>query len=499
MGAPQSIERARKTMTATDAHTRPPSASPGSADRPASGIGLVSVAASLAAGVVTLSLIIVNVALPAMSRDLDASLATIQWASTAFVLGLMTTVALTSWASARFGLKRLLLGALTVFMVASALSGIAWSIETLIVFRFITGLAGGILLPLAQAIVVRAARGVRLAAAMSTLNAPIIAVPVFGPVLGGLLIVGLGWRWVFFVCVVIAAIGLALSVRVLPHDEPEPSGPLDLGGLALISGALVLIVYGLSLLAHRSTETRALLMIGLGLLLTLIFGRYSRTRGPDALLDVSLFGKRSFLAPVTIAACFNFMLFGSAAIVPLYFESVRGESAILAGMLVGAQGVGSLVGMIASGRLSDRFGSRNVASIAAILALVGTLPWILLSPDSGYVALIVALIVYGAGLSAMMIAAYAVAYGTLEYRAVPGATSALNMVGRVSVAAGVALAIVVIQRQVPAVTRLGEPAAAAEAFSYAFVLFALVGIVALGAALMLPRQRGAPSLPSELI
>ncbi len=461
----------------------------------APGMGLVSAAASIAMGVVTLSMIIVNVAMPAMSRDLNAPLATIQWASTAFVLGLMTSVALTSWASARLGVKRLLLGALAVFMVASALSGISWSIGMLIASRYITGLAGGILFPLGQAVVVRAARGVGIAKAMSVLNAPILVVPVFGPLLGGVLIVGLSWRWVFLICVPIAGVGLALSARVLHDDEPEPSGPLDLGGLALLSSGLVLVVYGLSLLGHGATEKRAWLVMGCGALLTIAFVLHAQRRGQRALLNISLFKKRTFAAPVAIAALFNFVLFGSAAVVPLYFESVRGQSAIVAGALVGAQGLGSLLGMVASGSLTDHYGPRSVASIAAVFVLLGTVPWVLLGDAGGYASLLMGLVIRGAALSAMMIAAYAVGYETLDSAAIPGATAAFSMVGRVSAAAGVAVAAVVIQRRAPDVVDSPggiDAGAASSAFSTTFALLAAVGVAALVPALMLPGRRRRP-------
>jgi EmrB/QacA subfamily drug resistance transporter len=469
-------------------------------------IGLASVAASLASGVVTLNLIIVNVAFSAMSRDLGASLTTIQWVSTAYVLGLMTTVPLTAWASATFGLKRLLLAALFVFMVASALCGAAWSVDSLICFRVLAGLAGGIVPPLVHAIVVRASGGMRLATAMSVLNGPVLAVPVFGPTLGGVLVVGLGWRWVFFISVPLTAVALALGARVLPDDEPEEAGRLDVGGLVFLSLSLVLLVYGLSQFGHGSSGVRGAVGVGCGLVLASLFALNARRLGPRGLLDLTLFGRRSFLAPAIIAALFSFMLFGSAAILPLYFESARGESPVVAGLLVALQGLGSAVGMFACGPLTDRYGARIVAAIASGFILLGTLPWLWLAPHTGYAILLLGLVVRGAGLSALMNAAYAVAYGTLEHTAVPGATAALNIVSRVSSAAGVAVAVVVVQSRAPDLIRLGAGVngtalsqAVSAAFSETFLIFAALAIAVTLPALMLPRGRGPAHVSPELI
>jgi hypothetical protein len=142
-----------------------------------------------------------------------------------------------------------------------------------------------------------------------------------------------------------------------------------------------------------------------------------------------------------------------------------------------------------------------VAPIAAGLVLLGTLPWLWLTPHTGYAILLIGLVVRGAGLSALMNSAYAVAYGTLERAAVPGATSVLNIVSRVSSAAGVAVAVVVVQSGAPDVIHLGAGAgnAVSAAFSETFLLLAAVALAAVVPALMLPRSRGRSRLSSEFI
>jgi EmrB/QacA subfamily drug resistance transporter len=455
---------------------------------------LVTATVSLAALSVTLNLLVVNVAFGAMSSDLHSSLATIQWVSTGYVLGLMAAVSLSGWLSSRLGEKRLLVLALVVFCAASMLSAIAWSADSLIILRIVSGAAGGIVPPLAHTIVVRASGGLRLATMMSILNGPVLAAPILGPTIAGVLVSSVSWRPVFLVGVVPAAISLALALRVLPADEPGPRRRLDLAGFGLLSPGLVLLVFGLAQLGGRSADAtlEVVTALGLGTVLTALFLVHAGRLGAGALLDVRSLRRRVIVAPMLVASMFNIALFGSAAILPLYFELARGESATFAGLMVAVQGIGSGLGMLVCGRLTDRFGARLVTPIAGAVALVGTLPWAHLGPHTSYALLLGALIVRGAGLSALMNAAYAVAYGTLERDVIPSATAALNIVSRVSAAAGVAVLVALLDSQVQITGAVRDPAtvaALADAFSELFVVLSVVAGLSIAAALLIPRGR----------
>lgn len=461
------------------------------------GFGAVSIAASAAAGVVILNQIIVNVAFVALGRHLHAPVTTIQWVATGYVLGLMTAVGLTSWAAARFGYRRLLLATLTGLLVASALCTAAWSVGSLILFRVLAGLFAGVILPLAQAIVVRAADGLRLGTAMSILNAPVLAGPVLAPVLGGALVAVVGWRGVFAVSIPLVLLALLLASRGIPKDRPEGGVTLDYIGLALLSTGLGIAILGFASLAGSGGGAAGIAAVCGGAVLVAGFVVNANRLGPDALLNVSLFRRRSLAAPALIAAGFSFMLFGAAAVVPLYFETAGGASAVTAGLLVAAQGIGSLLGVLASGRLVDRHGSWIVAVVSITLALAGTLPFVLLTPDTPNTLLVAALVVRGAGLSGLMNAAYAVAYGELHSRAVPSATAGLNIISRVSAAASIAIAVVMLQAGLPhGVATMGsiaaaDPHAVARACSAFFVVLAVIGVATAVPALALPGRRTA--------
>ena len=172
-----------------------------------------------------------SVALHELGSALDASVDTIQWVSTAYLLAMFVSIPLAGWAQSRLGGKRLWLLALTVFLVGSVLCACAWNVESLIAFRAVQGLGGGVMLPLMTTILMQAAHGRSLGRLMAAVSLPAALGPILGPVVGGLILGSLPWEWLFLVNVPLCLAGLLLAVRMLPADEPGRRVPLDVTGL----------------------------------------------------------------------------------------------------------------------------------------------------------------------------------------------------------------------------------------------------------------------------
>src|SRR5438093_757309 len=189
---------------------------------------------------------IVNVAIPTLGRDFHTSISTIQWVMTGYLLAFASVIPLTGWASERFGPKRVWVAALVLFMLGSALAGSAWSVEALIGFRVLQGLGGGLLMPVGQAILARAAGPERMGRVMSVVGVPMLLAPIFGPVIGGAVVDQIRWRWIFFVNLPVGLAAVLLALRLLPATEGRRAQPLDLRGFALLSPGIALLVYGLS-------------------------------------------------------------------------------------------------------------------------------------------------------------------------------------------------------------------------------------------------------------
>src|SRR3954468_3908148 len=190
---------------------------------------------------------IVNVAIETLGRELHSSLSSIQWVSTGYLLALATVIPLTGWAMERFGGKRMWMISVVLFLVGSTLCGLAWSTESLIVFRVLQGFGGGMILPIGQAILAQAAGPQRMGRVMSVIGVPTLLGPVLGPVIGGVIVDNFSWRWIFFVNLPIAVGALFLAGRLLnPDSSRADAGRLDWRGLLLLSPGLSAIVFGLS-------------------------------------------------------------------------------------------------------------------------------------------------------------------------------------------------------------------------------------------------------------
>jgi EmrB/QacA subfamily drug resistance transporter len=396
---------------------------------------------------------IVNVAIETLGRELHSSISSIQWVATGYLLALATVIPLTGWAMERFGAKRAWMTSVALFLIGSALCGLAWSSTSLIAFRVLQGFGGGMIMPIGQAILAQAAGPERMGRVMSVIGVPTLLGPILGPVIGGLILDNASWRWIFFVNVPVGIVALALAARVLPGVEArgERTG-LDLRGLLLLSPGLAALVYGLSEIGIQGGFGSWNVIVGLaaGVVLLVLFVRHAlRARG-RALIDLSLFRDRAFAAASGTVFIFGVSLFGAMLILPLYYQIVRGESALGAGLLLAPQGLGAAMAMPVAGRLTDRLGAGRIVPYGVVVALIGTGVYTQLTSSTSYTLLALALWVRGIGLGMTMMPAMAAAYQTLSRAAVPRATTALNILRTIGGSFGTAVLSVVLERRIEA-------------------------------------------------
>jgi EmrB/QacA subfamily drug resistance transporter len=392
---------------------------------------------------------IVNVAIPTLGSDLGTSISTIQWVMTGYLLAFASVIPLSGWATERFGTKRVWIASLLVFLAGSALAGAAWSIGALIVFRIVQGFGAGLIMPVGQTILATAAGPQRMGRVMSVIGVPILLAPIFGPVIGGAIVEGASWRWIFFVNLPVGAVAVALASRLLPHAAPRGMDRLDLRGLALLSPGLAIFVYGMSEAGAGGFGTsRAVTGIAVGLALIAVFIAYAWRRGRRALIDVTLFARRGFAAAAGTNLLVGIALFGALILLPLYYQLVRGESPLATGLLLAPQGLGAALAMPIAGRLTDELGARIVVPTGVLIALVGTAAFTQVGAETSYAVLAVALFVIGLGLGSTIVPSMAVAYQSVPRESVADATSTINVIQRVAGSVGTALLAVVLQRSI---------------------------------------------------
>jgi EmrB/QacA subfamily drug resistance transporter len=395
---------------------------------------------------------IVNVAIETLGRELGASLSTIQWVATGYLLALATVIPLSGWAMERFGGKRAWMTSVALFLCGSALCGLAWNTTSLIAFRVLQGFGGGMIMPIGQAILAQAAGPERMGRIMSVIGVPTLLGPILGPVIGGLIIDNASWRWIFFVNLPVGAVALVLAARVLPGVEARAGrARLDVRGLLLLSPGLAALVYSLSEVGSEGGFGSARVVAGfaIGVVLLVLFTRRG-LRGHGTLIDLGLFRDRAFAAASATVFIFGVSLFGAMLILPLYYQVVRGESALGAGLLLAPQGVGAAMAMPIAGRLTDKLGAGRIVPYGVVVALIGTGVYTQLASDTPYELLAVALWVRGVGLGMTMMPAMAAAYQTLSRAAVPRATTAINIIRTIGGSFGTAVLSVVLERRIAA-------------------------------------------------
>ncbi|MFG1604578.1 DHA2 family efflux MFS transporter permease subunit [Actinoplanes sp. NPDC049265] len=398
---------------------------------------------ALGATMTVIDTTIVNVAVHVLGRALDTSLSTVQWVLTGYLLALSMTIPVSGWAVRRFGARTVWLTSLILFSAGSVLCGLAWSAGSLIAFRVLQGVGGGLLMPTAQTMLARAAGPERMARAMAVVSIPAMLAPALGPVLGGLLLDHLSWRWMFLINVPVCVVALVLAVRLLPAGDPEreAGAGLDGWGLALLSPGLALVVYGLAGLAEGGSPV----WLPAGAALLVAFALHSSRRRDRALLDLRLFGDRAFATSVGVLFGYSIAAFGALILIPLYAQTVRGSDTLDAGLLVAPLGAGAIVTMALAGSISARFGTRWPSVTGIALVVAGLSVYTRLSAGTGWPVLAVATFVMGLGHGLVTPLAMAGAYRDLPRTAIPGATTAANISVRVGSALGAAVLAIVLQ------------------------------------------------------
>jgi EmrB/QacA subfamily drug resistance transporter len=475
-----------------------------------------SIVVILGAFMTILDTTIVNVAIDDLSREFHTSLSNIQWVSTGYLLALATVIPLTGWAADRFGTKRLYMISIALFVAGSALAGMANSAGELIVFRILQGLGGGMVMPAGMTILSQTAGPSRVGRVMSVVGVPMLMGPVIGPVLGGWLVDDVSWRWIFYVNVPIGVIALLASTRLLPRDVSAPHERLDWRGLLLLSPGLTAFVYGLAKTAGSGGLTSADALIPMLAGLVFIAGFIAYTlRSEWPLIDLRLW--RNVVMRASSAATFLLpaAMFGAMLMLPLYYQVVRGQSALHAGLLLAPQGLGAALMMPFAGRAVDRNGAGRIVMVGLTLLGVGFIGFTQLGATTSFWLLGGLQFVIGLGMGAAMMPSMSAAYQTLLHNQVARATTALNIIMRVGGAVGTALLSVVLTHQlaaqlpnasgdsglaaaqsVPPGARDQVAPMIASAFGHTF--WWAVGLVALAAipALFLPRQK--PALPEPV-
>ncbi|WP_327176682.1 DHA2 family efflux MFS transporter permease subunit [Streptomyces sp. NBC_01335] len=418
---------------------------------------------------------IVNVSLADTSARFGA-ITQVQWVVTAYLLALVALMPAAGWLASRFGTRRTFIASVAVFGIGSAACAFSTTLAELIAARALSGAAAGVLVPVATILLTSGMPRERLGQVQALNGSVMLISPLLGPTVGGLLVNAWDWWAVYAVNIPLCAVLLVVALRRVRKDAPAVPGggrPLDVLGLLTAAACTV----GVVLAVHAFSETglsaspASLVPLVVGLASGVVFVRHQlRTAAP--LLDLRLFAHRVYRTAAINIFCLGFVLFSPMMLIPLYFESARGESAVTTGLLMSAGGTGVVVAGLACRPIMKKIGGGTTVVIGIVLTMLATVPLTALSSSTSYVLLCAAIAVRGLGTGLTIVPAMTRAFESVEPRSIPDASTQLNLVQRIGGTFALAVVTIVLDRAAQSHHGL-VPAAFADSFGLLLAVYAL--------------------------
>jgi len=391
---------------------------------------------------------IVSVALHTLALRLHTSVSTIQWVTTGYLLALGIVVPLSTWGLRRFGGKRVWMLSLAVFLVGSIGSSLAWNVGSLIAWRVVQGVGGGLMLPLLTTLIMQAAGGKSLGRVVTYVALPALLGPILGPLIGGAILTHWDWRFMFWVNVPFCLLGLFLAGRFMADDKPQAATPragLDLPGLALLTPGTVAVLLGL---ANAGTSAGfghpdVVVPLVIGVALLAAFTGYALRRA-QPLVQVRLLAKRSVGSSAAVLFFTGFSLYGAMLLLPLYYQEVRGVTALTAGIMLVPAGVGAIFSRTVAGNLLDKVGPRIIAVLGFVVVAAATIPFALAGAHTNEWLLALWLVIRGFGLGAVTMPVIMAGYMGLDKQEIPHSSVLTRMAQQIGGSFGTAVLAVIL-------------------------------------------------------
>jgi EmrB/QacA subfamily drug resistance transporter len=435
-----------------------------------------------------LDVTIVNVAIPAMREEFGVSRTTVEWVVTGYLCSLAVWIPASGWIGDRFGTKRTFLFALAMFTLASGLCGMAWNIESLIAFRVLQGVGGGMLVPVGTAMLFRAYPPSERARASSVLAIPTVLAPALGPVLGGLLVTHASWHWIFLVNVPIGIAGFVFGVLYLEEHKEPRAGKFDVWGFLLSGAGLALILYALAEAPAAGWTSPEVLTTGLLGLTSFSLLVFVELRIEEPMLHLRLYGDRLFRATNIAAFAGTGSLIGLLFLLPLFLQELRELSPLQSGLATFPQAIGFMLMARVAGRAYPRFGPRRLLIFGLLFTAFVTAGFVFVDLDSSLWIVRALMLGRGMGMAFAFIPLQAATFATISPENTGRASSLFSTQRQVGAAVGVALLATILASRTTALVAdalpNGELAvidAQVTAFHqamFASALLALAGVVA---------------------
>jgi EmrB/QacA subfamily drug resistance transporter len=382
---------------------------------------------------------VVTVALPTLSRYFAVPVASVSGVVTAYLVALAVAMPASGWVGDRFGARNVMLGSIGLFTVASALCGMATSLPELVALRAVQGIGGGLLVPVGMTLMFRAFPQAERIRANRLLIVPTLMAPALGPVIGGLLVDGLSWRWIFYINVPVGAAALVFGALFLPRGSEHPAGRFDLPGFLLAGSGFPLFMYALSTGASSGWASPRVLATGAAGVALLTLFVLTELRVAEPMLRLRIYADRLFRTTNLQLAFAGAGFIGTLFLVPLLLQNGLGFTAVHSGLSTFPEALGGMTGVQVTTRLYKRIGPRRlmIAGMCGTVVTIGGMAF----AGPGDAAWLIPVLMYFTGCSFgfAMAPSQAAALATVSAALTGQATTLLNTLRQAGGAAGVAL------------------------------------------------------------
>src|SRR6476659_6165675 len=438
---------------------------------------------------------IVNVALPTIGRDFGVSATAVDGIVIAFLVSLAVTIPASGWLGDRYGGKRVLLAAIALFTAASALCGLASSLGELVAFRILQGAAGGMLAPVGMAMLYRVFPPDERIKAAAILTVPTTFAPALGPVLGGLFVTELSWRWVFYVNLPIGAAAIAFGAIFVRQSAQAEPGRFDLPGFLLAGFGLGLLMYGVSEGPNLGWNDRVVLgTIAAGAVL--LAAMVVELRSAEPIVDLRLLGNRLFRAGNGVMVLASVAFLGTLYAISLYYQDGRGLSALGSGLSTFPEAFGVMGGaQLASRLLYPRLGPRRHITLGLVgtSAAIGLLA--LMGPQTSLWWARLLMLTLGLFMAQVFVPVQAASFATISPAATGRASTMFNAVRQLGGAIGVAVLTTVIVLIGPVHVVAGHEVANLTAYRVSFLIAAAICLCGVAWSLSIRDADAASTIP----
>jgi EmrB/QacA subfamily drug resistance transporter len=452
---------------------------------------------------------VVNVALPALSKQFNVPSTSIDAVIVGYLVSLAVVIPVSGWLGDHWGTRRVFLFALALFCLASALCGLAQTLPMLVGFRVLQGIAGGALTPVGTTMLYRTFPPEERVSVSRILNIPTVIAPASGPVIGGFLVQQLSWRWVFYINVPIGLVTLLFGIFFLRevHQADRSAGRFDPAGFLLAGLGLALLMYALTEGPTYGWAALNILISGCAGLLLLVLFVVIELRVRVPMIDLRLFRDRLFRTTNLVTMFSSAGFLGLLFVAPLFLQEARGTSALVSGLTTFPEAIGVIAATQIVASLYPRVGPRRLVTVGLIGVAIIISMFCFMGLDTNLWLMRGLMFLTGAGMAFTFIPTPAAAFATISPADTGKASALYNAQRQLGAALGIAVVGTVLSIVGPVIVHAHTPAQPnLAAYHAAFLTSAALALIAAGIALFIHdrdaaatmRRKGSPRNAAEI-